>query len=72
MKSRFFIFAIVLCASYASGAFHARAATFHFESEGSTVGVGQPFKLALLVDATKPVNAFDVTLTLPPGVAVTV
>lgn len=48
----------------------AQAATLSFDVDSSAVGVDQPFKMALLIDAQRPVNAFDVTVSLPKGVSV--
>lgn len=45
------------------------AATLHFDPQERTVGPDTPFRLAVLVDADHPVNAFDITVDLPPNVA---
>jgi hypothetical protein len=46
----------------------AAAATLYFDPQERTVGPDVPFDVAVLLDAPRPVNAFDVTVKLPPGI----
>jgi hypothetical protein len=49
----------------------ANAAALYFDPQERTVGIGQPFKVGLLIDAVDPINAFDVVVDIPLGMAVT-
>lgn len=44
------------------------AATLYFDPQERTVGPDTPFQVAVLVDAPRAVNAFDVVVQLPPGI----
>ncbi len=43
------------------------AATLYFDPQDRTVGTETSFKVAALIDAPTPVNAFDITLRIPRG-----
>jgi hypothetical protein len=45
----------------------AHGATLYFDPQDHTVGIGQPFSVGLLVDASLPDNAFDVKIHIPDG-----
>src|ERR1035437_6022907 len=49
----------------------AHAATLYFDPQERTVGLNQPFEVGLLIDATNPINAFDVTIDIPANMSVT-
>lgn len=63
-------FAAVFVVAMACIPYRAQAASLYFESEGSTVGVGVPFKINALVDAPKLANAFNIVINVPQGVSV--
>ena len=48
----------------------AHAASLYFDPGGVTAGTDGIFKVGLLIDAKKPVNAFDIKLRIPVGLNV--